>query len=107
MRFSCRLVSPVSAIILLIVALSSISAQSSQPIAVLDLEPCGISAVETASFTDRLRSEMVKTGRITVVEQGQMTQILQEQDFKMTGCTSDECALEVGQLLGVTKLLAG
>ena len=90
-----------------LVAPSSISAQSQQSIAVLDLEARGISAVETASLTDRLRSEMVKTGRITVVERGQMQQILQEQDFQLTGCTTEECAVEIGQLLGVTKMLAG
>ena len=36
-----------------------------------------------------------------------MLQILQEQDFQMTGCTSDECAVEVGQLLGARLMLAG
>ena len=44
---------------------------------------------------------------MTIVEQGAMGQILQEQDFQLAGCTSDECAVEVGQLLGVTQMLAG
>jgi len=46
--------------------------------------------VEATSLTDRLRSELVRTGRITVVERGQMEQILAEQDFQLTGCASDE-----------------
>ncbi len=87
--------------------LSSVSAQSPPSIAILDLESRGISSSEIASLTDRLRSEMVKTGRITVVERGQMQQILSEQDFQMAGCTSEECAVEVGQLLGVSKMIAG
>ncbi|MBA7597156.1 hypothetical protein ES703_04152 [subsurface metagenome] len=84
-----------------------LSAQRSESLAVLDLEGRGISAGETASLTNRLRSELVKTGAVTVVERGQMNQILEEQDFQMTGCTSDECAVEVGQLLGVSQMIAG
>ncbi|MFC1543583.1 CsgG/HfaB family protein [Candidatus Neomarinimicrobiota bacterium] len=73
----------------------------------MDLEGRGISALEAATLTDRMRSELVKTAAVTVVERGQMQQILSEQDFQMTGCTSDECAVEIGQILGVTKMIAG
>ncbi len=90
-----------------LLAPASIPAQQTQSLAILDLEGRGISAVEAASLTDRLRSELVRTGRITVVERGQMERILSEQDFQLTGCTSDECAVEVGQLLGVTHMVAG
>ena len=78
-----------------------------ESIAVLDLEGRGISAMEAASLTDRLRSELVKTGAVTVVERGQMQTILAEQDFQMAGCTSDECAVEIGQMLGVTMMYSG
>ncbi len=94
--------------VLYLLCLSTIlSAQRSESLAVLDLEGRGISALEAASLTDRLRSELVKTGAVTVVERGQMNQVLEEQDFQMTGCTSDECAVEVGQLLGVSQMVAG
>ncbi|MCK4578291.1 MAG: DUF2380 domain-containing protein [Candidatus Marinimicrobia bacterium] len=86
---------------------SFLYAQSDVSIAVMDLDGRGISAIEAASLTDRFRSEMVKTGRVTVVERSQMQNILSEQDFQMTGCTSDECAVEVGQMLGVTAMVAG
>jgi len=81
--------------------------QSSPSIAVLDLEGRGISALESASLTDRLRTSLVRIGKVTVVERGQMQQVLQEQDFQLTGCTSDECAVEVGQILGVNTMVAG
>ncbi|UCD38379.1 MAG: hypothetical protein JSW54_02560 [Fidelibacterota bacterium] len=84
-----------------------ISGQAVESYAVLDLEGRGISALEAATLTDRMRSELVKTGAVQVVERGQMQQILGEQDFQMTGCTSDECAVEIGQMLGVTKMIAG
>ena len=85
----------------------AISAQAKESYAVLDLEGRGISALEAATLTDRMRSELVKTGAVTVVERGQMQQILAEQDFQLTGCTSDECAVEIGQMLGVTKMVGG
>ena len=78
-----------------------------ESIAVLDFEGRGIAAIEAASLTDRLRSYLVQTDAITVVERGAMDQILREQDFQMAGCTSDECAVEIGQLLGVTRMVAG
>lgn len=86
---------------------SPVSAQEKESIAVVDLEGRGISTIEAQTLTDRMRSELVKTGAVTVVERGQMQQILSEQDFQMTGCTSDECAVEIGQMLGVTKMVAG
>ena len=82
-------------------------AQEYQSIAVLDFEGRGISAYEVGSLTDRLRSELVKTERVRVVERGRMQQILAEQNFQLTGCTSNECAVEIGQLLGVSTMVAG
>jgi TolB-like protein len=77
------------------------------PVAILDLEGRGISALEAATLTDRLRSEMVTVGAFVVVERGQMEMLLEEQGFQQTGCTSAECAVEVGKLLGVQKMITG
>ena len=76
-------------------------------VAILNLEGLGISAMEAATLTDRLRSEMVDIGVFMVVERGQMEMILEEQGFQQTGCTSAECAVEVGKLLGVQKMVTG
>ena len=81
--------------------------QIGESLAILDLEGRGISTIEAASLTDRLRTALVRIGAVTVVERGQMQQVLKEQDFQLTGCTSDECAVEVGQLLGVSTMVAG
>jgi len=95
-------------LIVLLLAASPLAAQQDKPtLAVLDLEGRGISQMEAGSLTDRLRTALVRTRDVTVVERGQMERIMQEQDFQMTGCTSDECAVEVGQLLGVTTMVAG
>ncbi|MCH8012392.1 MAG: hypothetical protein IIA61_10680 [Candidatus Marinimicrobia bacterium] len=82
-------------------------AQEKVNIAVLDMEGRGISALEAATLTDRLRSELVDLGVFSLVERGQMEMILEEQGFQQTGCTSAECAVEVGKLLGVQKMVAG
>ena len=77
------------------------------PVAILDLEGRGISALEAATLTDRLRSEMVTVGAFVVVERGQMEMLLEEQGFQQTGWTSAEGAVEVGKLLGVQKMITG
>lgn len=81
--------------------------QPMESIAVLDMEGRGISAMEASTLTDRMRTELVNTGAVTVVERGQMQSVLSEQDFQLTGCTSDECAVQIGQMLGVTKMYTG
>jgi hypothetical protein len=78
-------------------------------IAVLDLEPRGgLSADEILSISDRLRGELIGTGRYTVIERAQMDAILKEQGFQQTGVCSDaSCIVQVGQLLAVHKMVGG
>ncbi len=99
--------SRLSTIILVLISFSLLAAQDDISIAVMDLDGRGISALEAQTLTDRLRSQLVRTGFVTVVERGQMQTILNEQDFQAAGCTSDECAVEVGQLLNVSIMVAG
>lgn len=83
-------------------------AQTAKPIlAILDFEGFDISEPEVATLTNRFRANMVQIGNYTVIERGVMEQILQEQDFQLTGCITDECAVKVGQLLGAQYTLAG
>jgi len=67
----------------------------------------GISSNEASTLTDRLRTELVRLDVYTVLERGQMNEILDEQGFNITGCTSSECAVEAGKLLGVQMMIAG
>ena len=76
-------------------------------VAVLDFEGRGISQLESATLTDRLSSELANTNAVILVERGQMSEILNEQGFQQSGCTSDECAAEVGALLGVKNMISG
>ena len=67
----------------------------------------GVSPSEAQTLTDRLRSELVNTKSFVVLERGQIDAILKEQGFNLTGCTSSECAVEVGRMLGVQQMLTG
>ena len=67
----------------------------------------GLSKTAAATLSDRLRSELVNLEKYTVLERGQMHSILQEQGFTQTGCTTSECAVEAGRLLGVQTMVAG
>jgi hypothetical protein len=77
-------------------------------IAVLTIESKGgISKSEAATLSDRLGSMLVNTNAFIVLERGKMNDILSEQGFQQTGCTSTECAVEVGKLLNVQKMVSG
>lgn len=75
--------------------------------AVLDLEGAGVDSTTTMVLSDKLRSEVFRTGAVRLVERSRMEIILQEQGFQQTGCTSSECHVQTGRLLGVSQLLAG
>ena len=81
--------------------------QGKQPVALLEFEGRGISQLEAKTLTDRLMSEMVNTDAVIMVERNQMEEILNEQGFQQSGCTSSECAAEVGALLGVQNMVSG
>jgi len=79
----------------------------SKTIAVLEFEGKGVSQSETSTLTDRLRDEIFKTGVYNVLERGLMDDVLKEQGFQQTGCTTSECAVEVGNMLGVQQMIGG
>lgn len=76
--------------------------------AVMDLEAKqGVSAGVASMLSDYLRTQLVNTQKITIVTRENMEQILREQSFQMSGCTSNECIVQMGQLLGVRKMITG
>jgi TolB-like protein len=76
-------------------------------IAVLDFEGDGVSQSETRTLTNRLRDEIFNTGIYIVLERGKMDEVLKEQGFQQTGCVTSECAVEVGNMLGVQQMIGG
>jgi hypothetical protein len=90
-------------------ALEPAPAADKANIAALDLDPRGgLGDEEILAISDRLRGELIATGRFTVVEREQMDAILKEQGFQQTGaCAEASCIVEVGQLLAVHKMVGG
>jgi uncharacterized protein (TIGR02145 family) len=67
-----------------------------------------IGSDELATLGSRFRTMLVKTGTFDVLERQKMSDILNEQNFILSdNCNSAECAVQVGQLLGVEFMIAG
>jgi len=102
-----RLSAPFIALAALTFQVNAQTTQGKQTVALLEFEGRGISQLEAKTLTDRLMSEMVNTDAVIMVERNQMEEILNEQGFQQSGCTSSECAAEVGALLGVQNMVSG
>ena len=76
-------------------------------IAVVDFTGNNVSEGDCRALTDRLRTELFNTKYFKVIEREMMEQILVEQGFQQSGCTTNECMVEVGKLIGVEKIIGG
>ena len=76
-------------------------------IAVSDLDGSKVSSSEIKALTERLRSELLMTKHFKVLERDIMEEILKEQGFQQSGCTTSECVVQIGQLVNVEKMVAG
>ncbi|MCB0283889.1 MAG: hypothetical protein KDF60_14985 [Calditrichaeota bacterium] len=77
------------------------------PIAIIDLDANGISISEVKTLTDRLRNELFYSKKFQVLEREKMEEILVEQGFQQSGCTSNECLVEAGKLINVKHIIGG
>tara|TARA_X000001036_G_scaffold411416_1_gene424108 strand:- start:791 stop:2173 length:1383 start_codon:yes stop_codon:yes gene_type:complete len=82
-------------------------AESKITVAVLDFEPRGISQLEAQTLTDRFSTEITSTNRAILVARNAIGEIMQEQGYSEAECTSEECAAEIGALLGVEFMISG
>ena len=101
MKHLCR-------IFALLLTLANLTAQDTRPsVAVLDFEAKGIAVYEAETLTERLRSEISNTNAVRLTDRKLLEKILEEQGLQQSGCTTDECAAEVGQLLGAQFIISG
>ena len=80
--------------------------QNKPHIAVLDISNQFLKPQEAVALTERLIQILEQTDKYVLLDRSMISTILEEQGFQQTGCTSSECAVEVGQLLGVEKMVA-
>ncbi|MFA5859282.1 MAG: PEGA domain-containing protein [Elusimicrobiota bacterium] len=77
-------------------------------IAVTEFSGTNVSETEPASIADQIRYSLGKTNLFVVVDRGNMQKILNEQNFQnFSGCTDRECAVKMGRLLQVKKIITG
>ena len=93
----------------LVVAQTPKPIQSKLNVAVLDFDSrAGISKDEAASLSDIFSAELVNTGVFTVVERNRLKAVLEEQGLQQSeACSKIECAVEVGKILNVSRIVAG
>jgi len=92
-------------------AVSATPAASAAPgplrLAVADLAPRSVAASDAAIAGDWLRSDLVSSKAFVVLERQQMERVLAEQSPRRTGCTSEDCAVQLGRLLSVQRIVVG
>jgi TolB-like protein len=94
--------------ITLIFSVQLLMAQAGKPtVAILDFEGQGVSDAEVKTLSERMRTEIGNTNAVRLIERKAVEKIMQEQGLQQSGCTTDECAAEVGQLLGVQFMISG
>jgi TolB-like protein len=89
---------------------SAVTMSSKLNVAVLDITGSGsdFSKEDLLAITSRFETELMRTGAVQVLERRNMDMILQEQGFQQSGaCNTSECQIEVGQLLGVDRIITG
>lgn len=86
---------------------SAAIAQDKTRIAILELKADGVPARTARTVSNMLRISFINTGKFHVVERSQMDGILKEQGFQQSGCTDQECAVQLGKLMSARKILIG
>ncbi len=76
-------------------------------VAVIELQGKNMSQQHASILTDKLQSELFEHSAWKLMEREQVAEILKEQGFQQTGCTSKSCAVEMGQMIGVGYLVTG
>ena len=76
--------------------------------AVMDLRAEeGVSQSVARTLSDYLRTQLINTDKFIFVTRENVEEVLKEQKFQLSGCTDQECIVEVGKLLGVRKMFTG
>jgi len=77
-------------------------------VAVMPLQPKGVSGIDADVISDAIATQLQQSGMVRVMERAQMDQILKEQGFQQSGaCDGAECAVQMGKLLSVDRILVG
>ncbi|HXP90103.1 MAG TPA: CsgG/HfaB family protein [Fibrobacteria bacterium] len=77
-------------------------------VAVMPLTAEGVDDASALVVTDALSDQLMRDGRVRVMERTQMEKILKEQGFQQSGvCDGTDCALVMGKLLAIDRMVVG
>ena len=85
----------------------NLSAKELKNVGVLKFRGKGVPAIEAEGISDLFCVGLVNSDSFKVLDRANMNNILEEQAFQMTGCTDEDCAVEIGQLLNMDFMFTG
>ena len=94
------------AVICLLVAVAALAAPKLK-IAFMGIEPSGVSASVASGVSVSFRDALINTRRFEVVERERLAALMEEQGLALSGCTTTECFVKVGQLADAQKVIVG
>jgi len=94
-------------LITLFILTATLSISAQEYVAILELEGSGMSKIEARNITERFSYELSQTRKFAIIERQQLDLILDEQKTQLSGCVADECAVQIGELVGARYVIAG
>jgi hypothetical protein len=77
-------------------------------VAVMPLTAQGVDAPSALVVTDALSDQLLREGKVRIMERSQMEKILKEQGFQQSGvCDGTDCALAAGKILAIDRMVVG
>ena len=67
----------------------------------------GMKDEDIALYTGFLRLELHQTKSFILVERIQLNELLNDKKYDRMGCNSSDCAVEIGNLVGIKKVISG
>ncbi len=83
------------------------SATSRPRVAVIPFNAIGISAADTLGITLLFETALQNTGAFDLIEQTRAEAILEAQEYSLSDCTDEFCAVEIGKLLAAEQIIIG
>ncbi|MCK5598409.1 hypothetical protein KAI78_02195 [bacterium] len=97
-----------SILLLCLFSLLIVFADNKIPAAFIDLqEGNAVNKGLVLTISDYFRTQLVNRGKYLIVSRESMEDILKEQQYQISGCTSQECLVQMGKVLGVRSMFVG
>ncbi len=82
-------------------------AENNTAIAVLNFDTVGVAVHIGKAVSDIITTEINKKREIKIIERTQIRTIIEEQGFQKSACAESSCAVKIGKILSVNKIIIG